>query len=347
MVKDNKDLPEIPAKLRSFGRNVIAETPKEIPPSAKDVMKGTVLDFTPKTILDNNTDVEEYNKNLKELAKKKQAIIDPNKNKLDPQKPKLDLLGKLAGVAKGIGNVAGGTLQTLANNREDLAKIAAGLAASGYNPGGQASPNEWLGQGYMLEADKLREERMAEEERKAKLLQSLALKQKPDDKSKDIQNLKDAVVGSADIKDKIAGVEDVLERINSGKLGGSWEIGRKLTMGNTDVKEYDTIKGLTLSNMARSLGGERGVLTDQDIKRIEGAWPKITDTKDERAVAIERIRQIIDEGVKNRATALGVSTADLGYEPASARYSGKETKSTVSRETPKQSKKSLESKYGL
>lgn len=266
----------------------------------------------------------------------------------EPAKKKGLDLGALLG---GAGKTLGGGLEFLANNKEDLAKIAAGLAAD--------KGNVWLGEGYMGEANKLREERMKQAELDAaqqNALAKLAYGQgatETKEAQKKLGNLKMAISGTKDIQGKINKVEEILGNIKSGKLAGLGEVAKKMTVGDKEVKEYDTIKGLTLSNMARTLGGDRGVLTDLDIKRIEGAWPKITDTKEERAASIEMIKQIIDEGVKHQAQGINVSPEDLGYSYSSKKYSGESTlPENVSRETSGQqskqlTKEELKKKWGL
>ena len=64
-----------------------------------------------------------------------------------------------------------------------------------------------------------------------------------------------------------------------------------LSQTSEPLAVFEDTKQFFLSNIARQLGGERGVLTDRDIKRVEGLLPKKVD-KD--SVALDKINQAID-----------------------------------------------------
>lgn len=128
----------------------------------------------------------------------------------------------------------------------------------------------------------------AEEERNKKFKHS---QKKYQDK---IQEAKD---GIELIKQKVQRANDILSKIPSGRIGGNLAVQMHKIAGNPELKRYNTMTGLTLSNMARTLGGERGVLTDQDIERVKAAWPKPSDTVAERNAATEEINAIVDAAI--------------------------------------------------
>lgn len=70
-----------------------------------------------------------------------------------------------------------------------------------------------------------------------------------------------------------------------------------LTQSNKDAARFKQQGGL-LANIARSLGGERGVLTDQDVARANMLVPSINDTKEIAEDKIRELREIIKNGRK-------------------------------------------------
>lgn len=67
----------------------------------------------------------------------------------------------------------------------------------------------------------------------------------------------------------------------------------KLTGFNASLNTYEDARGLVLANISREFGGEKGVLTDRDIKRIEDAFPKREDTNEIATKKIEFIRDFV------------------------------------------------------
>lgn len=73
--------------------------------------------------------------------------------------------------------------------------------------------------------------------------------------------------------------------------GRTLGVGAKMLGLNTALTTYEDSRGLVLANISREFGGEKGVLTDRDIKRIEDAFPNKTDTE---AIAEKKIAFIRD-----------------------------------------------------
>lgn len=65
------------------------------------------------------------------------------------------------------------------------------------------------------------------------------------------------------------------------------------TQGSAPAVEYEDTKQFFLSNIARKLGGERGVLTDRDVERVEGLLPKLKDTDVVAQGKMRKIREFI------------------------------------------------------
>lgn len=77
----------------------------------------------------------------------------------------------------------------------------------------------------------------------------------------------------------------------SAYTGGFW---RDVTGTLTpDEAEFNAKRTLLFNKIARDLGGEKGVLSDQDIKRIERALPTMYDTPQQRASKMAAIRGLV------------------------------------------------------
>src|SRR3990167_3542241 len=71
------------------------------------------------------------------------------------------------------------------------------------------------------------------------------------------------------------------------------------------IVQYEDTKKFILGNISRTLAGEKGVLTDQDITRIERAFPTKADTPETAASKIVQIKDFIRLRVENfRNTAM-------------------------------------------
>lgn len=77
----------------------------------------------------------------------------------------------------------------------------------------------------------------------------------------------------------------------SAYTGGFW---RDITGTLTpEEAEFNAKRTLLFNKIARDLGGEKGVLSDQDIKRIERALPTMYDTPQQRASKMAAIRGLV------------------------------------------------------
>ena len=58
---------------------------------------------------------------------------------------------------------------------------------------------------------------------------------------------------------------------------------------------FNSQRQLLFNKIARDLGGEKGVLSDQDIKRIEGALPSYTDSLEQKNAKMEAIYDLLND----------------------------------------------------
>jgi hypothetical protein len=56
---------------------------------------------------------------------------------------------------------------------------------------------------------------------------------------------------------------------------------------------FNTQRTLLFNKIARDLGGEKGVLSDQDIKRVEEGMPRYTDSKEQKIAKMQAIWQLL------------------------------------------------------
>ncbi|HQB84989.1 MAG TPA: hypothetical protein PLZ69_00945 [Candidatus Pacearchaeota archaeon] len=221
------------------------------------------------------------------------------------------IFDRLAGVAGAIGKGAGTGLKALADNRESLAKIAAGLAASGYNPGGKAAPNEWLGQGYMQEADQLREERMADEARQDELMK-LALKQSGTGEKNEAlfdrisASEKDVIQGFNQIQPQLERANELLSSVPEDRLGAQFFEWKSKLMPDKEQQELRSTMDLLVQAIVKSYQGSRP--SDKDLEVIKGAVDAISKGREQAYAAL---RELVN--VTNKRKELFANTIASGY----------------------------------
>ena len=73
-------------------------------------------------------------------------------------------------------------------------------------------------------------------------------------------------------------------------FGGASE---KLNTLSNDEANFNAQRTLLFNQIARKLGGEKGVLSDKDIARVEAALPKLTDTYDQKMAKMEALYDLL------------------------------------------------------
>jgi len=85
----------------------------------------------------------------------------------------------------------------------------------------------------------------------------------------------------------------------------------------TDVPltTFEDASGLVLANISREFGGEKGVLTDQDIKRIKSAFPNKTDTDEIAKSKIGFIKDFVRRKIEVKSSgSTGVDLSSMSTE---------------------------------
>lgn len=129
-------------------------------------------------------------------------------------------------------------------------------------------------------------------------------------------------------RDELAGAEALLGEIEdlSGKVNTFGVVGRATgylgrtvgasTQWNEDAARLQQQGGL-LASVARSLGGERGVLTNQDIARVSQLVPNIHDTQAIAQDKLRELRAIIQAGYQRIEQRQQETGAARGSKPES------------------------------
>ena len=65
--------------------------------------------------------------------------------------------------------------------------------------------------------------------------------------------------------------------------------------GNTAEANFNAQRTLLFNKIARELGGEKGVLSDQDIKRIEASLPALSDSLSQKKAKMQAIYNLLDD----------------------------------------------------
>ena len=77
----------------------------------------------------------------------------------------------------------------------------------------------------------------------------------------------------------------------------SYTLGNLRAMtGTQTTKEanFNAQRTLLFNQIARKLGGEKGVLSDQDMKRIESALPTLTDSYDQKIAKMRAVDDLLN-----------------------------------------------------
>lgn len=74
-------------------------------------------------------------------------------------------------------------------------------------------------------------------------------------------------------------------------FGGASE---KLNTLSNEEANFNAQRTLLFNQIARKLGGEKGVLSDKDIARVEAALPKLTDTYEQKLAKMDALYALLD-----------------------------------------------------
>lgn len=65
--------------------------------------------------------------------------------------------------------------------------------------------------------------------------------------------------------------------------------------GNQAEANFNAQRTLLFNKIARELGGEKGVLSDQDIKRIEGSLPSLSDSLPQKRAKMQAVYDLLED----------------------------------------------------
>ena len=88
-------------------------------------------------------------------------------------------------------------------------------------------------------------------------------------------------------------------------------VSEKLNTLSKNEANFNAQRTLLFNKIARDLGGEKGVLSDQDIKRIEQALPTLSDTIGQKNAKIQAIYDLLDDRKQQYGVAAGASMSNL------------------------------------
>lgn len=77
-----------------------------------------------------------------------------------------------------------------------------------------------------------------------------------------------------------------------------------------EVANFNSQRSLLFNKIARDLGGEKGVLSDQDIKRVSEALPTMYDSKEQKMAKMQAVYQLLDIARQKQAVS--------GFQPVNA-----------------------------
>lgn len=98
-------------------------------------------------------------------------------------------------------------------------------------------------------------------------------------------------------------LQNTMKEIPSGRIGGNIaKLMSAIGVGPApEVQKYKSLTALIMGPFARQVMMEKGVLSEQDIKRVREALPQITGTDRERAAAFDILYGGIRKGLNPQA----------------------------------------------
>lgn len=198
---------------------------------------------------------------------------------------------------------------------EALTGAGSGVSKQAVVP--QLQPTSTIDQMQAPEVDqftgKLTDEGVRQETRN-KLIEAQGL-EKAKTEAKNAEKVKGMEAIEGDLNSLLNLYKEIPENLKGPIEGRTFGVGAKLLGSNTALNTYEDARGLVLANISREFGGEKGVLTDRDIKRIEDAFPSKIDTPEIASKKIEFIRDFVGRKIE--------------VKTKSARSSDKESKSNI------------------
>lgn len=109
-------------------------------------------------------------------------------------------------------------------------------------------------------------------------------------KNQEMLNSLNAIEGQLD---RFKGTFDKVRGSKRGALLA--ELVTNTGLGNQDEVNFNSQRTLLFNRIARELGGEKGVLSDQDIKRIEQSLPTLGDSLPQKRAKLQAVYDLLED----------------------------------------------------
>uniref|UniRef100_A0A6M3LFI0 Uncharacterized protein n=1 Tax=viral metagenome TaxID=1070528 RepID=A0A6M3LFI0_9ZZZZ len=139
---------------------------------------------------------------------------------------------------------------------------------------------------------------------------AIAVTSKQKEELRSMDNVAAIVESIGGLADRIITAENAGEALAKGPVlyAGA------MTKTNPSAAAYSDMRAQFLGVLARSLGGERGVLTDMDINRVMNGLPKFNDTKAIKDFKLGVLKNLMDTSIQSKkAIMLGGSVDRREY----------------------------------
>lgn len=113
-------------------------------------------------------------------------------------------------------------------------------------------------------------------------------------KNNDLKSIQDGLTSLYAVEKQLQNYQDMFKTL-PGKLH-TYTIGKlaeKTGMQNEKQVEFESRTNLLFNKIARDLGGEKGVLSDQDIARVKDSMPKYTDSLGQKNAKMKAINDLL------------------------------------------------------
>ena len=99
----------------------------------------------------------------------------------------------------------------------------------------------------------------------------------------------------SDIENQLKAFENSFKSVNNPLRYRAFGWGsERLNTLSKEEANFNAQRTLLFNQIARKLGGEKGVLSDADIKRVEAALPSLGDTYKQKQAKMQAIYQLLD-----------------------------------------------------
>lgn len=136
----------------------------------------------------------------------------------------------------------------------------------------------------------------------------LARKEKESEFTKNVKTI------SGDISDLFSTFTEIPLNVRGPLAGRTLGQLERITQDVPQVADYLDSREFFMSNIARSLGGERGVLTDRDIRRVQQFFPQIHDTEEVANRKMNRMKRFISNRIRQKGTPEDLAVFDTEFK---------------------------------